>query len=699
MKAVLFDALRRFAPGVPFRLSVMDTDYFAKAPLETEGHGQYDLLPHNDTTTRDLWVATGEVSRLFGGETVPSREMFHRHGVHVERIAAASDEPRARFLDRVTEAWGWTGLVFTGSRRTLAGEIPLSGVRAKLIEQLRWGFGETAESLENAEGRARAHAVAETWIAEVEAYADTHPDASLTDLYRHLLPRLTAELNGPGAPVAENLEVGGSLEMFRFNRMTASGPQFELLDLFLRPDTRDAALDAYNDAVRGSNIYTMDRFAPGAIPFDLVVPGRGRGTLRIIPERIIIELEERIYLRIARPIESVHDLADAVQDGLGCRTSLVGKALTLIAMLARSALVTLNETGSNYVWRTRNMMDRLCERGISFSLYPIVRLLLPTWDTMGVTGHTLRLPDHLAQAFGTPTIPAQDFSERWKHVRNDARAILEEATHTDSPRATMEFLARHGSPEWRDRHADYEAAQNTLLDLRGRLDDLMRRSAVLRDELRRLKADSEAVARSQGDDYRCSVRPLREALWNLGARGLRETDGESAQVDFVPKGRETEVADLLLRLDTERRRRQSFVDEWQALRSRIAARQTDLRDLSRERAGLLRESRVTEAREQVARLQLESQAAQLEVVRNAWLTAEGLEHGDHRPAAWWLLLLDPSGAWFRELRSRARAYLEPLSCCYPPAPAAPLQVDALPSVNGLRSGCDCDEAAMEVAPS
>ena len=38
---------------------------------------------HNDGTTHDLWVATGELSMLFGSETVITRERLRECGVEV----------------------------------------------------------------------------------------------------------------------------------------------------------------------------------------------------------------------------------------------------------------------------------------------------------------------------------------------------------------------------------------------------------------------------------------------------------------------------------------------------------------------------------------------------------------------------------------------------------------------------------------
>jgi hypothetical protein len=110
------------------------------------------------------------------------------------------------------------------------------------------------------------------------------------------------------------------------------------------------------------------------------------------------------------------------------------------------------------------------------------------------------------------------------------------------------------------------------------------------------------------------------------------------------------------------KQRQDFDARWESLRQRIYGLGQSLRALERERIALLQEEAVRFARQRLDELQLQAQAAKLDVVRNAFLTAEGLEHTDYRPAAWWLLLLSPNGQWFREIREKTQAYLEPLSC-------------------------------------
>lgn len=84
------------------------------------------------------------------------------------------------------------------------------------------------------------------------------------------------------------------------------------------------------------------------------------------------------------------------------------------------------------------------------------------------------------------------------------------------------------------------------------------------------------------------------------------------------------------------------------------------RELQARQDALVADPEVLEAHDRRRNIELESELKRLTLIRNAIITAKGLEHAGHRPAAWWFPIVCPDGRWFRETVRRARYYLEPL---------------------------------------
>ncbi len=634
VKAVWRRLLDKFLPGAALIAGVHDTDYFAKTSAHVSDAQKFIALPHDDGQTRDLWSAAGELSALFGSESVPTRSMFLKRGVPFDWLGKNYPGGKTALYADTTGAWGWRGIVYTASGSVIAHDIPILDIKDALLEQIGWGFAESLACLENPEARANARAVANTvrgWVLEFLETCDE--SCRLSDLYQVLLPRFYALLLG-SPPV--DFTATASTSLFQFNRETCSLPRFGLVELFLRRETRLIARNAYNKSVAGLGMYPLEEFGPGAIPFDLVIPGVGRGTIRIAPAALIVETAPiEIFIPTPERIETLQRLAEVTEERFGPGVVLVGKAITLADMIAAEHLVVFHETASAYTSATQAMNAHLAAFGLPQSLYPIVRLTYPTWDALASVPETtvFRLPPHLAAMFGAETISAPEFASRWQEAAEKCRRILKESSALSSPRRLMTYLEEHDDRCWCELRSEYDKQLDTLKQIAAQSEILRGRVDEHQEELQNWQRERQDLERRKGEDWRRSVQPLLAGL-----------PGTLAQMDRQ-----------------EAIRAHAFDEPIADLRDRIAATRTLLSEFRRQRRRLERNPEAIAARTRITEIVRDAQMARLEMVRNAFLTLKGLEHTQLRPSAWWLPLVDSTGAWLDAMAAGTRARLEPLA--------------------------------------
>jgi hypothetical protein len=618
VKAVLRQLLDENNLGGKLLVGVHDTDYFAKARVRRATRGRFALMPHNDGTTKDLWSAAGEISTLFGSETFPGRHELIRFGVAFERLAAASAKGRQAFLDEVTEAWGWRGLVYTGSRDRIVNSLPLAEVGPGILEMLEWGFENAVCQILPFCCQCEARRVADTILGWCRGYLHDYPDRTLSDLFQHCLP-LLYELLLLREP--SGIEVSSTTKILRFAPDTAHLPRFKFVNLFLDPATRAAAISAYDRAVTGSEIYTLDKFGAGALPFDVIIPERGRGTLRVIDRVVFVETRQPVAIGLKRPLTSVSELAEVLCHKLGTDITLVGKAVSLVSMLAQEFVFVFSEEGSLYVRRTRKMNDLLREAGVSLDMRPILRVRHNTWDSLVAGQSTLNLPEHLADAFGRRTITSPEFAASWKQVVEEQKLLCNRIAEIRKPLDLLSFLIdRDPVGPWDERRAAYLDAKHRLLSLREETAAIQASVDDRYTRLRTLRARSQEVQKERGDHFR-SVRS-----WT----------------------------------HTEVDRRESYARDFNALslEKRNLIGQIDA--LKQKRCSIERSSEAELARSELTQIENEAESARLRIVRNALLAVEGLPHTNHRPSAWWLPMLDKSGEVFGRMVATTELYTEPL---------------------------------------
>jgi hypothetical protein len=633
VKAVWRRLLDLYLPGAKLIAGVHDTDYFAKTSAHVADDRKFVALPHNDGQTRDLWSAAGELSALFGSESVPTRAMFLKNAVPFDWLGKSYPGGKNALYEDKTAAWGWRGIVYTDSDSVIAHDIPILDIKDALLEEIDWGFRESLACLENPEARAAAKEAAAAVRGWVLEFLETCSDSCrLSDLYQTLLPRFYELLLG--APPKDFLATA-STSLFQFNRETYTLPRFGLINLFLKRETRQTARAAYNQSVGGLGMYALDAFGAGAIPFDLVIPGVGRGTIRIAPAALIIETAPiETFIPVSRRIETLQQLAEVTEAQFGPGVALVGKAITLADMIAAEHLVVFHETASAYTSATQAMNAHLAAHGLPQSLYPIVRLEYPTWDALASVPETtvFRLPAHLAATFGTEIITAPEFAARWQAVSETCRQTLRESRALPSPRSLMTYLETYDARCWCDLRSEYDKELDILKVIASHSDILRGRIEEHQQEIRVWQKERLQLEQRKGEDWRHSVQPL-----------MTQPGTEAKQ--------ERQIAI----------RAHAFDEPIAVARERITATRFLLTEFRRQRRLLERSPEAVAARTRITEIVRDAQMARLDLVRNAFLTLEGLEHTQLRPSAWWLPLVDPTGAWLNAMASGTRARLEPLA--------------------------------------
>ncbi len=614
MKAGLALMLRQRGSDRRFVAGIHDTDYFAKLAGAEVKPGHFRTVPHNDTTTRGLWSAAGEFSTLFGSETVITRHDLVAHGVRVESLRRT----RPDFLDAATEAWGWRGIVSLDDAPPITSEVRVRN----LLPELKRAFGEVLDqsvaSIDVPE-RAIAADLADQLRALICDKAEDHMADSVSDYYRALLPDLYEFV----AREKVEFEATATTELLRFNLQTVGLPRFDLFRLFVEPTTRDRACKAYDDAVQGSEIYTLDRFGTGALPFDLVIPGKGRGTVRLGTRGAVIQTRTPQFLSFKKPILTLEELALAVEAKFGPDCVLIGKAVTLIGMLAKEFVFAFHDGASGYVSRSRALHDNLEASGLPHACHPILRIRYETWDHLSAAKSWFKLPEPFVRAFGAEEICAPSFSSRWREVQKEQREVLEQIKQCRSPLQLIRYLEHEIGGSWNCLATDYDRMHNRLEELHAQIASLRAERYKIYGQIKAIKAQRAQLEQAKGDHFRAFIFEKRPTDADIAAR-------------------------------------ESYSREIELLAHQTIELQAQIRSLLDDQTRLVSDPEVLNAHERRRTIEHEAELKRVRLIRNAITVSQGLSRAALRPGAWWFRLVSPDGAWFRATVENALAYLEPL---------------------------------------
>ncbi len=581
---------------------VHDTDYFAKLPGGVESDKRFIALPKNDGSTRDFWSAAGEFSALFGSETPVTREALAAAGVSIDRIARGD----ADALDKATEAWGWRGIAYNNASPKVTSEVPIHHAFDAIESTFAWALEQSRACLEEGEPSDIVIDQLRTILCDAR---DGCPGQTLAEFYECMLPRLHQIVTGRPSQA----EITRTGKLLRLNKETAGLPRFAFVDLFLNPQTADEAKQAYDDAIAHSEVYTLDKFGTGAIPFDLVIPGEGRGTIRLTPKMLVVMTPDPKFIKLEKPVESIHDLAAVVENAFG-NVVLVGKAITLIAMMAAEYVFAFYEGASMYVAQTRKMIEALKEREIEVTAKPILRIELDAWDALKNTNRWFRLPEPLRGPFGADVVSGATIASAWKCVSDQQQKNLDALGKARTVSDLLQALQAMRGGRWQTLREEYESLRKKMSPFDAVVRDYNSQIASTHERLREIKARWAVAERLRGEAFRNGKHEERDKL-----------------------------GDELTGLRLERR------DLWDRLS-----------DIRRQKSEAASAPEVRAIRDRRLKIEREAEIARLRTVREAIMATIGMEKTSRRPAAWWFPLVCPDGKWFEGQLCDVRLRLEPL---------------------------------------
>lgn len=607
--------LRERNSGRRFVAGVHDTDFFAKLPAGERKKGSFRAFPHNDTSTKNLWSAAGEFSALFCGETVVTKQDYLSAGAHLERVLARKPD----LLDSATEAFGWRGIVSLDDEPPLAMSVPLTQVFETLQSTLDWAIEQSLDSLAGETRDEGQKAANQLWKRFCQSF-ETSELGTLTDFYADLLPGIYEFAAGQPVP----LEVTRTSELLTFNTGTAELDRFKLLGAFLDPTSMAKARESYNSALAESEIYSLDRFGTGAIPFDLVIPGIGRGTIRVGKRGLVIMTSKPQFASYRQPPTTPLELAAIIERKFGQNCALVGKAITLIGMLATEFVFVFHEGASSYVRFTRRFHQNLEGNGISLGWKPILRVVLPTWDALNGSCAWFKLPPPLQGSFASEEICGPSFASRWRTVAKEQSALLSQLADLRRPIELIRFLDEHLGGAWNTMAREYEGLIESLDELISAMADYRARRVELYRALHEAKLARSAAELKMGAHFREKIfeqEPSDEDLQE------RERLGKNVE----------RAIDEVLRIRNE------------------------IRHLLRRQGELASTPRYLQIHERRRSIEFEAELRRMNLIRSAVISSRGLDRAARRPSAWWFPLVDGSGKWFADTWAGAKCYLEPLS--------------------------------------
>jgi len=364
-----------------------------------------------------------------------------------------------------SDNWQLVGPSYVGDRdhHRLVGDLSVAETADFLRQLLAKARADMLGCFVEPAARGRLTAWLDREVSRLDALLGRHADGSLVGLYRDWMSTWVGDCRTVRLDLSSSLFALGS-----------EPAQTALLEAFVRD--YDTAAGLYNEAVAesGTGLRPLQTSA-GELPFFAALDHGGRA-VRTVARLVGGELHvgERSFAAAGGrlPVEALRDA------GIRC---LTGKAALLViqARVGESGEeLALPYRGSLYMPAAELLVQKLASHHLMPTpLRPIVRVRLHLLDRMRSLETIVRLPAHLARAFGRDQIPARVLGENYAALARQAAERLES------------FRTEAGRREWREQNCGEALATIDELDARRReLAKTDPKSPEIREVWKRIKA-------------------------------------------------------------------------------------------------------------------------------------------------------------------------------------------------------------------
>ena len=362
------------------------------------------------------WGAAVFYSEFLGRLPVEIRDWEPYTGLKTKALARELGRSVDDLYDEFSPSDNWQliGPSYVGDRgrHRVVGDLTVAETAPFLREILQRARADTLAAFPDPPCRRRA----ERWFAEEQ----------------QLLERLLIECDGGRlVDVYQGWlreRFGGRVGVDLTSNLLATGADPErtaVLEAFTRDYSQAAGL--YNEAIDEAGVELRPlRIRDGELPFFAVGRRDGRWMRSAVHlDGDAIRIDDRAFALEADRRLPIRPLRDAGIVGLA------GKAILLVTQVrvgAGGAPLAVPHRGSLYLPAAHLLAQKLAAAGLlpgEGKLAPIVRVRMGLLDRLRSLDAALRLPPHLAKAFGTEEISARQFGESWAAVARRAATRLE----------------------------------------------------------------------------------------------------------------------------------------------------------------------------------------------------------------------------------------------------------------------------------